>query len=222
MNNSENKNKRRKELETRVLSSKGRSLFDYELLELILYRKVESRAVSERLVELFKSIGKVISADSNELKSVTGMNDSAVAAIFCIKEAIEKMLREDLEELPIVDNQKKLIEYLKITTAHSIRESFCVIYLNKKSRIIDKYILEGTVNKVPLYPREVMKRALLVGAAAIVISHNHPGGNAEPSQHDRSLTETLLLACSSMEIEFLDHIIVTEKKYFSFAENSLL
>jgi len=131
MNNSENE--RIKELETRVLSSKGRSLLDYELLELILHRKVESRAVSERLIELFKSVGKVISADLHELKSITGMNDSAVATIFCIREAIEKMLREDLEELPIIENKKKLIEYLKITIAQSNRENFRVIYLRERS-----------------------------------------------------------------------------------------
>ena len=98
MNNSE---KRKIELETRVLSSKGKSLFDRELMELILYRNVESGTVSERLIDLFKSVGKVISADLHELKSITGMNDSAVATIFCIREVIEKMLREDLKELPV-------------------------------------------------------------------------------------------------------------------------
>ena len=219
MNNSE---KRKTELETRVLSSKGKSLFDRELIELILYRNVESGAVSERLIELFKSVGKVISADLHELKSITGMNDSAVATIFCIREVIEKMLRENLKELPVIENQKKLIEYLKITIAQSNRESFCVIYLNKKSRIIDEYIQEGTLNKAPMYPREIMKRALLVGASAMVIAHNHPVGSLKPSQYDKSLTQTLALACSSMEIELVDHIIITEKKYFSFAENKLL
>jgi len=222
MNNSENENNRKKELETRVLSSKGRSLLDYELLELILHRKVESRAVSERLIGLFKSVGKVISADLHELKSVTGMNDSAVATIFCIREAIEKMLREDLKELPIIENKKKLIEYLKITIAQSNRENFRVIYLNKKSRIIDEYTQEGTIDKSPLYPREVIKRGLLVGASAMVIAHSHPGGSVKPSQHDISLTKTLSLACSSMDIEFVDHIIVTEKNHFSFAEKGLL
>ncbi|MBV0900145.1 MAG: DNA repair protein RadC [Wolbachia endosymbiont of Fragariocoptes setiger] len=216
------KNNRKEELETRVLSSKGKSLFDRELMELILYRNVESEAVSERLIELFKSIGKVISSDFHELKSVTGMNDSAVATIFCIREVIEKMLKEDLKELPVIENQKKLIEYLKITIAQSNKESFHVIYLNKKSRIIDEHIQEGTLNKAPLYPREVMKRGLLVGANAMVIAHNPPGGSAKPSRHDKSLTQTLSLACSSMEIELIDHIIVTEKNYFSFAENRLL
>ncbi|WP_168464812.1 JAB domain-containing protein [Wolbachia endosymbiont of Ctenocephalides felis wCfeT] len=226
MNNSENANNRKKELETRVLSSKGRSsLLDLELVELILYssfNKGESREIAEKLLELFKSVGKVISADFHELKSVTGMNNSAVASIMCVRETIERMLRKDLEELPIVENQKKLIEYLKITIAQSNRESIRVIYFDKKSRIIDEYIQEGTLDKVSLHPREIMKRGLLVEASAMVIAHNHPGGEAKPSQHDKSLTKILGLACSSMEIELIDHIIVTEKNYFSFAENQLL
>ncbi|WCR53332.1 MAG: hypothetical protein PG981_000354 [Wolbachia endosymbiont of Ctenocephalides orientis wCori] len=94
--------------------------------------------------------------------------------------------------------------------------------MNKKSRIIDEYIQEETLDNVPIYPREVMKRALLVGAIGMIIAHNHPGGNAKPSQYDESLTKTLALACSSMEIELADHIIVTEKNYFSFVENQLL
>lgn len=226
MNNSENK--RKKELEKRVLASKGRSsLLDLELVELILYssfKKEESKEVAERLLELFKRIGKVISADFHELKSVTGMNDSAVATIFCIRETVERMLREDLEELPSIDrkNVKELIKYLKLTIGQSSRENFHVIYLNKKSRIIDEYTQEGTLDKVQTYPREVMKRALLVGASAMVIAHNHPGGSEKPSKYDESLTKTLALACSSMEIELVDHIIVTEKKYFSFVENQLL
>ncbi|WCR54441.1 MAG: hypothetical protein PG981_001463 [Wolbachia endosymbiont of Ctenocephalides orientis wCori] len=133
------------------------------------------------------------------------------------------MLREDLKELPIVGNQKKLIEYFQITIAQSNRKSFCVIYLNKKSRIIDEYVQEGTLDKVQIYQREVMKRAFLVGARAMIIAHNHPGGgDAKPSKYNISATKILSLACSSMEIELIDHIIVTEKNHFSFAKNKLL
>ncbi|WP_254229466.1 JAB domain-containing protein [Wolbachia pipientis] len=215
-------NNRKTELETRVLSSKGRALFDHELIELILYRNVENNEVSEKLMKLFKSVGKVINADFHELKSVTGMNDSAIATIFSVRETLQRMLKEDLNELPVIESQKKLIEYLKVTIAQSTVESFLVIYLNKRSRIIDEYLQEGTINKSPLYPREIMKRGLLVGATAMIIAHNHPGGNVKPSQHDISVTKTLSLACSSMDIELIDHLIVTEKNYFSFLENKIL
>jgi DNA repair protein RadC len=224
MNNSENN--RKKELETRVLSSKGRSLFDLELVELILYssfNKGESKEVAEKLLDLFKRIGKVISADFHELKNVTGMNNSAIATIFCIRETIERMFKDDLKELPIIGTQKKLIEYLRVTIGQLSIENFRVIYFDKKSHIIDEYIQDaGTVNRAPLYVREVIKRALLVNAASIIIAHNHPGGSAKPSQYDESLTKTLALACSSMEIELVDHIIITEKSYFSVVENKLL
>ncbi|WP_254229462.1 JAB domain-containing protein [Wolbachia pipientis] len=215
-------NNRKTELETRVLSSKGRALFDHELIELILYRNVEDNKVSEKLMKLFKSVGKVINADFHELKSVTGMNDSAIATIFSVRETLQRMLKEDLNELPVIESQKKLIEYLKVTIAQSTVESFLVIYLNKRSRIIDEYLQEGTINKSPLYPREIMKRGLLVGATAMIIAHNHPGGNVKPSQQDISVTKTLSLACSSMDMELIDHLIVTEKNYFSFLENRIL
>ncbi|WP_410542330.1 JAB domain-containing protein [Wolbachia endosymbiont of Tetranychus urticae] len=150
------------------------------------------------------------------------MNDSAIATIFSVREPLQRMLKEDLNELPVIENQKKLIEYLKVTIAQSTVESFLVIYLNKRSRIIDEYLQEGTINKSPLYPREIIKRGLLVGATAMIIAHNHPGGNVKPSQHDISVTKTLSLACSSMDIELIDHLIVTEKNYFSFLENRIL
>jgi DNA repair protein RadC len=225
-NNTKNGSKRRKKLETRILSSKGRSLLDYELLELVLYstyRKVNSRAVAERLIGLFSNIGRVISADFHELKSIKGVNNSAIASIFCIKETLERTLKNELEKLTIIDNKKKLMEYLKITIGQSSKENFRVIYLNRKYRLIDEYIQDaGTIDQTPMYIREIIKRGLLVGAMSIIISHNHPGGNEKPSESDIAMTKKLALACESIGIELIDHIIITAKNHFSFYENGLL
>jgi DNA repair protein RadC len=231
MNNNGNKNgnngsKRRKKLESRILSSRGRSLFDFELLELVLYstyRKGKGREMSERLIGLFGNISKVINADFHELKNVTGMNSSAIAKIFCIKETLERTLREDLEKLTIIDNKKKLIEYLQIAIGQASTENFRAIFLNKRYRLVDEYLQEtGTVDQTSLYIREVIKRAILVGATSIIISHNHPSGSVKPSQSDINITKQLSIACNSMGIELIDHIIITAKNHFSFHENGLL
>ncbi len=225
-NGSKNGKRRRKRLEARILSSRGRSLFDHEILELILYstyRKTRSRAVAEKLIGLFNNVGRVVNADFHELKSVSGVNSSAIAIIFCIKETLERTLREDLKKLPIINNIEKLIEYLKLTIGQISKENFRVIYLNKRHRLIDEYIQDtGTIDQTPLYTREVIKRALLVGATSIIISHNHPSGSVEPSQNDIEMTKQISIACHSIGIEVVDHIIITAKNHFSFYENGLL
>jgi DNA repair protein RadC len=218
--------KRREKLESRILSS-SRSLVDREVLELILYSgccKEESREVSQRLIGFFNSMGKVISADFYDLKNVTGMNNSAIATILCIKEALERTLKGELDERPIIDNWKKLIEYLKVTIGQGGRENFRVIYLNKQYNLIDEYIQDtGTVDQTPIYIREVIKRALLIEATSMVVSHNHPGGKEpKPSKADIEITKQLSQACFFMGMELVDHIIITATNHFSFHNNGLL
>ncbi|RDD35400.1 DNA repair protein RadC [Wolbachia endosymbiont of Cylisticus convexus] len=224
MNNSEDK--RKGKLETRILSSRGRSLLDHELLELILYsvcEKGESRNVAEKLIALFNSVGKVISADLYELKSVVGMNDASVASIQCVREIIKRILKGKLEELSIMDNREKLIEYLKATIGQFRKEGLRVIYLDPGNRLVHEYVQDtGTVNKTPFYIREIVKRGLLVEAMSAIVAHNHPSGDQEPSEEDEKNTRKLELACDNVGIKLMDHVIITEKSHFSFYDNGLM
>ncbi|WP_264707076.1 JAB domain-containing protein [Wolbachia endosymbiont (group A) of Acrocera orbiculus] len=224
MSNSENK--RKEKLEARILSSKDRTLLDHELLELLLYsvcEKGESRNVAEKLMALFNSVGKVISADLYELKIVAGMNDSAVVSIQCVKEIIQRMLKGKLEKLSIMDNKTKLIEYLKATIGQFRKESLRVIYLDPGNRLVHEYIQDtGTVNKAPFYIREIVKMGLLVESTYAIVAHNHPSGDPEPTEEDEKNTRKLELACDNVGIKLIDHIIITGKSHFSFFDNGLM
>jgi len=224
MNNSEDK--RKEKLETRILSSKGRGLLDYELLELILYPtcdKGESRNVAEKLIELFNSVGKVINADFYDLKGVAGMNDAAVASILCVKETIGRILKGKLKELPIMDNMEKLLEYLKATMGQLRKESLRVIYLDPSNHLVHEYIQDtGTVDRTSFYIREIVKRGLLVEATSVIVAHNHPNEDPEPSEEDEQNTIDLATACEGVKIKLIDHIIITGKSHFSFYDNGLM
>ncbi|AOV88526.1 DNA repair protein RadC, partial [Wolbachia endosymbiont of Drosophila incompta] len=124
---------------------------------------------------------------------------------------------------PVIDNWEKLLDYLIISIGSLNKENFRVIYMNKKYRLIAEDLQNiGTVDQTPLYVREIIKRALLIGSTSIVISHNHPSGDTQPSNSDISLTRQLAEACQSIGIELIDHIIITFSSYFSFKENRLL
>ncbi|CAN2136798.1 MULTISPECIES: JAB domain-containing protein [Wolbachia] len=123
----------------------------------------------------------------------------------------------------VIDNWEKLLDYLRISIGSLNKENFRVIYMNKKYRLIAEDLQNiGTVDQTPLYVREIIKRALLIGSTSIVISHNHPSGDTQPSNSDISLTRQLAEACQSIGIELIDHIIITFSSYFSFKENRLL
>ena len=225
MSNSENK--KIKELETRVLSSKGKSLFDLELLEAILhsaYNEIESKEVSERLMDLFSNLGKIYDTDLFELKNVTGMNDIAIASIFSVRETLERILKGEIRKLSITDykNRVKLIKYLRIAIGQSRKEHLRAMYFDQSCCLVHEYIQDlGTVNNTPFYVREIIKIGLLTEATSLIISHNHPTGRAEPSEEDQKNTKELNSTCDKVGIKLIDHIIITKKGYFSFFDNGL-
>ncbi|XGA08455.1 MAG: DNA repair protein RadC [Wolbachia endosymbiont of Xenopsylla cheopis] len=191
---------------------------------LLLYRAQPNvREIVYRLIGKLGSITKIFSANIYDLKSVEGVNDAVVTSILCVKEILKRILQEEIETLPIISNWKKLIDYLKVSVGMYDKMNFRVIYLNKKYRIIaDELQRYGTVDGAPLYIRNIIKRALSLRATSIIVSHNHLSGNVRPSEDDIDITKKLSLACHYMEIECMDHIIVTPKRYFSFKEKGLL
>ncbi|WP_369336061.1 JAB domain-containing protein [Wolbachia endosymbiont of Culex quinquefasciatus] len=128
-----------------------------------------------------------------------------------------------MKDLPIINNWENLLDYLKVSIGSLNKENFRVIYMNKRYRLIAEDLQNfGTVDQTPIYVREIIRRALLIGSTSIVISHNHPSGDIQPSSSDMFLTRQLAEACKSIGIELIDHIIITFSSYFSFKENRLL
>ncbi|NSM56898.1 DNA repair protein RadC [Wolbachia endosymbiont of Atemnus politus] len=216
----------RKRLREKIISDNGQSLLDYEVLEHILYSaysRIDVKPVAKSLIENFGSLSKVFNADLEALQNIDKVNKAAISAIFCVKQAFVRSAREEIKDLPIINNWEKLLDYLRISIGSLNKENFRVIYMNKKYRLIAEDLQNiGTIDQTPLYVREIIKRALLIGSTSIVISHNHPSGDIQPSSGDVSLTRQLAEACKSVGIELIDHIIITFNSYFSFKENRLL
>ncbi|MEC4735385.1 MAG: DNA repair protein RadC [Wolbachia endosymbiont of Halictus tumulorum] len=216
----------RKRLRERIISDNGQSLLDYEILEHILYSaysRIDVKPVAKSLIENFGSLNKVFNADLEALQNIEGVSNAAISAIFCVKQAFVRSAREEVKYLPIINNWENLLDYLKVSIGSLNKENFRVIYMNKRYRLIAEDLQNfGTVDQTPIYVREIIRRALLIGSTSIVISHNHPSGDIQPSSSDMFLTRQLAEACKSIGIELIDHIIITFSSYFSFKENRLL
>ncbi|MFV0949413.1 MULTISPECIES: RadC family protein [unclassified Wolbachia] len=216
----------RKRLRERIILDNGQSLLDYEILEHILYSaysRIDVKPVAKSLIENFGSLNKVFNADLEALQNIKGVNNAAISAIFCVKQAFVRSVREEVKDLPIINNWENLLDYLKVSIGSLNKENFRVIYMNKRYRLIAEDLQNfGTVDQTPIYVREIIRRALLIGSTSIVISHNHPSGDIQPSSSDMFLTRQLKEACKSVGIELIDHIIITFSSYFSFKENRLL
>lgn len=205
----------------------GGQLSDYELIEVLLFSTIGRRDVRQLAKRLLHhcggSVTSVLWAEELKLRGVRGLGDSSIAAILCARKLFEHCLRENVKSSPVIHNWRGTIDYLRMTTRHSNKESLRVLYLNKKNHVIDDVMTDhGTLDRVAIYDREIIKHALNIGAASIIISHNHTSNDADPSQADLMATRKLLESCKVLGIRLMDHIIVANDNYFSFQENCLL
>ncbi|QGR02704.1 DNA repair protein RadC [Ehrlichia ruminantium] len=216
----------RKRTRKKILSGGNKGLLDYEILEVILYcayPRQDVKPLAKRLIKHFGSFGKVFFADPNQLKEVPGVGEVSASIILCIKEALGRILREEINDGIIINQWQKLIEYLRIKIGNGSIENFHILYLNTKYKLIADEIQDvGTVNQTPIYIREVIKKSLLLGATSIIIAHNHPSGDAKPSKADIEITNQLASACNNMGIILVDHVIVTSNNHYSFKTHNLL
>jgi DNA repair protein RadC len=216
----------RKRLREKFLKAGAEGFHDYELLELLLtfaIPRVDVKPPAKALVKRFGTLNAVLDATQSELESVRGMGPSSAVLIRLIKELFAAYLAERMEGKDVLSSPGAVVEFARVKLAGLPHEAFMVIYLNVKNRVIDHEVLqEGTVDRAIVYPREIIKAALTHKAAGLILSHNHPSGDPEPSQEDKHLTRAVIEAARTVEIRVLDHIIVGKNGYFSFQENRLL
>ena len=171
----------RRRLRDRFLKGGAKALADYELLEMVLFLahpRIDTKHLAKRLIERFGSFAGVLAAEPERLYEVEGAGETTAAAFLTVRAAAERLAREDAMAQPILTSWQALIDYLRIGMARETREQFRVLFLNRKNVLIaDETQQTGTVDHTPLYPREVVKRALELGATAIVLVHNHPSGS---------------------------------------------
>src|ERR1043165_287328 len=202
----------RERLRARFMEAGAEALADYEMLELVLFRALPRRDVkplAKELLARFGSFAEVISAPVERLKDVEGLSDAAAIEFKIVQAAAQRLARGALVRRPVLSSWTAVIDYVRAAQAFAEKEQFRILFLDKKNRVIaDEVQQEGTVDHTPVYPREVVKRALELSATALILVHNHPPGDPTPSQADVEMTRQVAQVARTLGIQVLDHVIV--------------
>ncbi len=189
----------------------GDALPDYEILELLLFAAIPRRDVkplAKALIDRFKTFAAVIAAPRESLAEA-GLGDTAIDIIKVVREAALRLARAEVMNRPVLGSWQKVLDYCRTRLAHETVEQFHLLFLDRKNALIaDETQQRGTVDHTPVYPREVVKRALELGASAIILVHNHPSGDPTPSKADIEMTREVAKAAAVLGIALHDHIIV--------------
>jgi DNA repair protein RadC len=217
----------RQRLKDKFLKQGIESFTDAEVLELLLILGMPRKDCKEQAraaIKKFGSLSAVLEASTVELQKVKGIGPNNSFAIHFLHGVARRYLKGRLQEKDYLHSSREVVDFLIHSMRDLKKEVFTVIFLDASHAIIDsKVIASGTISANTIYPRELVKQALHHNAAALVVAHNHPSGSIEPSSQDHSLTRTLFLACSFMNINLLDHLIIgAADNAYSFADNGIM
>jgi DNA repair protein RadC len=215
----------RARLKQKLLDHQGKGLQDYELLEILLFMAIprkDVKPIAKDLLKRFGSLGALLAADLYALRQA-GLTDNVISCLKIVQSCAHEMLRTDIKNQPVLNSWARLIDYCRATMAHETREHFRLLFLNRKNELIgDEVQGTGTVDQTPAYPREIVRRALELGATAIILVHNHPSGDPSPSKADIVLTRQVIDAAKPFNITIHDHVIVAKSGHSSMREMGLL
>ncbi len=216
----------RARLRERFMIGGADALPDYEMLELVLFRAIPRRDVkplARALLDYFGDFNTVLSAPATRLRDISGVGDAVVTELKIIEAAAHRLARAKVLHKPIVSSWDALLDYCQAAMAHQDIEQFRVLFLDRKNVIIaDEAQARGTVDHVPVYPREVVKRALDLNASALILVHNHPSGDPTPSAADIDMTAQIRTAAEAMDIVLHDHLVIGKSRELSFRSEGLL
>jgi len=209
----------RERLRGRFREAGADAVSDYELLELLLFRALPRRDVkplAKSLLEKFGSFAEVITAPEARLAEVKGLGDSGVTELKIVQAAARRLVRGQVTKRPALSSWSAVLDYCRTAQAFADREQFRVLFLDKRNQLIaDEVQQVGTVDHTPVYPREVVKRALELSATAIILVHNHPSGDPTPSHADIQMTQRIIAVAQPLGISVHDHIIVGKEGHVS-------
>jgi DNA repair protein RadC len=216
----------RERLRQRLLEKGGAALADYEVLECLLFSAIprrDTKELAKRLIQRFGSLGGVLAAEPRDLAGVKGLGETSAALLKAVGEAGRRMAREEVIDRPLLGSWDKLLGYCRAALGHEKTERFHLLFLDRKNVLIaDEVQQRGTVDHTPVYPREVVKRALELGASALILVHNHPSGDATPSQADIAMTREVKEAAEKLGIAVHDHVVISKSGHSSFRSMGLL
>ncbi|MEX0366918.1 MAG: DNA repair protein RadC [Ruegeria sp.] len=216
----------RKRLRERFMSGGAAAMPDYELLELVLFRSIprqDVKPLARQLLEAFGDFNRVLTAPVERLHDIKGVGESVLTDLKILEACAHRMARARVMQRQVISSWDALLDYCHTTMAHREIEQFRVFYLDRKNVLIaDEEQAKGTVDHVPVYPREVAKRALELNASALILVHNHPSGDPTPSQSDIDMTNRIRDACVALGLTLHDHLIIGKSTELSFRSEGYL
>jgi DNA repair protein RadC len=216
----------RQRLRARFMAGGAAAMPEYELLELVLFRAIPRRDIkplAHALMKRFGDFNRVVTAPEARLRDVPGVGDAVIVELKIVEAAAHRMARSRIMQTQVLSSWDALLDYCHTTMAHRETEQFRVLYLDRKNVLIaDEEQAKGTVDHVPVYPREVAKRALELNASAIILVHNHPSGDPTPSQSDLDMTQRVNAACEALGLTLHDHLIIGKSRELSFRSEGYL
>ena len=216
----------RSRLRAKLLHSGPDALADHEMLEIVLFLAIlrrDTKPIAYRLLARFGSFAAAIAAPARDIAAVEGMGEASAAALKAVHAAAIRLARAEVTGRPVLSNWDALMGYLNAVMAREQVEQFRILFLDNKNRLLaDEAQARGTVNHTPVYPREVVRRALELQAAAIILTHNHPSGDPSPSRDDITMTRQIVEAAKTLSITVHDHVIVGNGVWLSFRKEGLL
>lgn len=216
----------RARLRARLFEHGGETLPDYELLEYLLALAIprrDTKPLAKALLREFGGLPGVMTAGAEDLAAVKGMGETSVAAIKAAHGIAVRMLKVEVSDRPMLGSWQALLDYLRADMAHHQVERVRVLHLDSRNHLIREEVMnEGTIDEAPVYAREVVRRAIQLGSAAIILVHNHPSGDASPSRADIDITRTVAGALKPLGIALHDHIVIAKGGHTSLRAQGLI
>ena len=210
----------RERLRARFREAGADAVSDYELLELVLFRAIPQRDIkplAKELIAKFGSFAETVAAPSARLAESKGMGEAAITELKVVHAAASRLARGQVQKRPVLSSWGSVLDYCRTTMAFADKEQFRVLFLDKRNQLIaDELQQVGTVDHTPVYPREVVKRALELSSTALILVHNHPSGDPTPSRADILMTQSIIEVARPLGISVHDHIIVGKEGHASF------
>ena len=209
----------RQRLKERFLKVGHEGLADYELIELLLFYtrpRVDVKPTAKELLHKFGTFSELITADPRDILTVPGTGENTITLFKIVRAAAHKLAQEQILNRPVLSSWRQVIEYCRISLGHDKIECFHILFLDHKNNLIaDEKQQQGTVDRTPIYPREVVKRALELNAGSLILVHNHPSGDPTPSRADIELTDQVVEAARPLGVRVHDHIIISKTGHSS-------
>lgn len=216
----------RKRLRDRFLAGGAAALPDYEMLELILFRAIprqDVKPLTHHLLAVFGDFNRVVSAPISRLAEVKGVGDAVITELKIVEAAAQRLARSRILQRHVISSWDAVLDYCHTAMAHRDTEQFRVLFLDRKNVLVaDEAQAQGTVDHVPVYPREVVKRALELNASALILVHNHPSGDPTPSEADIMMTQQIQTAAEALGLTLHDHLVIGKSRELSFRSEGLL